>query len=122
MSLEEYEAWRAKQSGYPVVPEVESILEKERKELAALRGNDEVNEGLGFDIKENSTKKEMGESLNKLWKDTVESEKQFLAQLKAMKASENRKHNTPDETQQLAMYKEQKDRIQGQLKFVKKNL
>ena len=74
MSLEEYEAWRAKQSGYPGVPHVESIWEKERKELAALSSSNSINDqngGLEFTTEHAASKKEISESLNKLWKDTT---------------------------------------------------
>lgn len=111
MTLEEYEAWRARQKDLPPVTLTSDSNVTENTVQDEENDNEQV-----------SSSGEIIESLKKLYEDTKEMERTFLQQLKEMKSSEKRKHNTDEENQQIQMFKEEKARIQQQLKFVKKNL
>lgn len=111
MTLEEYEAWRARQKDPPPLTFDSNVDE--------TKVQDEEDKG---DEQGSSSGSEIIESLKKLLEDTKEMERSFFQQLKEMKASEKRKSNTEEENQQIQMFKEEKARIQQQLKFVKKNL
>ena len=104
MSVEEYEQWRKKMGAYPTETD-----EARDEEIDVTEQEDE----------QAASPKEMKESLTKLLQDLVESEKQFVKQLKEVKASEKRRKNTEEEDQQLEAYREEKSRIQRQLKFIK---
>lgn len=113
MTPEQYEAWRARQAKYPPVPKLPSALDEEPSESNdAVQMNDDAT----------TSAAEMLDSLEQLLQDTKEAEKRFVDQMKEIKKAEKRRGNTAEESQRMDSFKEEKTRIEAQLRFVRKNL
>ncbi|CAI5704348.1 unnamed protein product [Peronospora effusa] len=117
MSLEEYEQWRAKQSGFPTVftPEKE---EREDKRVHTKEENIEppyMNDDIPIPQGDVSPK-EMKASLERLLAEVQENEAAFIADIKS-----NRVPVSAEDREMLQAFKDEKLRLNKQLKFLKSN-
>ncbi|RQM08987.1 hypothetical protein DD237_000451 [Peronospora effusa] len=127
MSLEEYEQWRAKQSGFPTVftPEKEEREDKrvhtkeENIEPPYMNGEFTQDCGNVDDIpipQGDVSPKEMKASLERLLAEVQENEAAFIADIKS-----NRVPVSAEDREMLQAFKDEKLRLNKQLKFLKSN-
>uniref|UniRef100_A0AAV1UKX8 Uncharacterized protein n=1 Tax=Peronospora matthiolae TaxID=2874970 RepID=A0AAV1UKX8_9STRA len=119
MSPEEYEQWRAKQSGFPTVG---TLKEKEDEAAKPERSKDEedveppsVDDGISI-LHRDVSPEEMKTSLEKLLAEARANEAAFLADVRS-----NRGQMSVEDRQMLEAFKDEKDRLKKQLKFLKSN-
>ncbi|CAH0491366.1 unnamed protein product [Peronospora farinosa] len=117
MSLEEYEQWRAKQSGFPTV----FTPEKEEREATRVHTKEENIEppNMNDDIPiphGDVSPKEMKASLERLLAEAKENEAAFIADIKS-----NRVPMSAEDREMLQAFKDEKIRLNKQLKFLKSN-
>ncbi|KAJ0408397.1 hypothetical protein P43SY_003123 [Pythium insidiosum] len=116
MSLEEYEQWRAQQSGYPSAADEKK--KKEEEEARAREADEEVTPpALTDDIpvpRGDVSKDEMKASIENMLAEARENEAAYIADLKKA-----RKPLTEEDYQMLQAFKDEKARLKQELKFIK---
>ncbi|CAH0479788.1 unnamed protein product [Peronospora belbahrii] len=117
MSVEEYEQWRAKQSGFPTV--VTSKKEEEKAKHVHLKEMNVEPPNMNGDTPiphGDESPEEMKASLEKLLAEARENEAAFIADIKS-----NRVPVSAEDRQMLQAFKDEKLRLKKQLKFLKSN-
>ncbi|CAI5738732.1 unnamed protein product [Hyaloperonospora brassicae] len=117
MSPEEYERWRAKQSGFPIAG---TLIETKKEGAEPAHSKDEENvEPPGMDVglpvpHRDVSPDEMKASLGKLLAEARMNEAAFLADIQS-----NRIPMSAEDRQMLQAFKDEKARLKKQLKFLK---
>ncbi|CAI5732954.1 unnamed protein product [Peronospora destructor] len=117
MSLEEYEQWRAKQAGFPMVLTLERDEEEAKRVHSKEENVEPPNMNGEIPIPQGDVSPvEMKASLERLLAEARENEAAFIADIKS-----NKVPVSADDREMLQAFKDEKLRLQKQLKFLKSN-